>query len=130
MRSPGASFSAARDRERRLAIGEFDQPHAGLAAHGGQMGEHVGHVGDDRLGAEIAEHESAGAAAAADEPLALEFGERAAHGDARDAVLGGQRLLARQRAAVAQPAAGDAVAQQQIELSRFGSLDAGHPACL
>ncbi len=65
-----------------------------------------------------------------DQPLALQLGQRPAHGDARYAMLGGERLLARQRAVVAEAAAGDPVAQQQINLPRLGGLDAGHPACL
>ena len=105
-----------RDRAFRRHIVERDELGGGAAPHVGQIGEDAGNIRRDRRGRRPEDHPRAGAGPPLDEALTREFAERAAHGDARYAVILRQFVLGRQLGAEAERAADDAVAQHQIDL--------------
>ena len=92
------------------------------------MGQHIGEIRHDRRAGALAADEGAGAGAALDQPVRGELVERAAHRDARDAVLDGQHRLARQARMRPVLAREDAIPQEKVEPARLQGFDARHRA--
>ncbi len=127
----GRGGERLRHRAFRRHIVEREQLDRRAPAHVGNVGEHAGDIGGDRRRRRTIDDAGAGAAPPLDQPLARQFPERAAHGDARDAVMVRELVLGGQLGAEADRAAQDAVAQDQIDLLclRFAEPVA-HPAPL
>ena len=107
------------DRSGRRHIIECQQLDRRALAHLRAGRQRAGDVGGERSGFRLVDDAGAAGASALDQPLARELLQRAADGDARDAVEAGEVVLGRQARAVREAVAEDAVAQDQIDPPRF-----------